>query len=880
MSHAITRDPHGTIADDTSGHAVRYAAVYLLDNPFCIDRTYDYYIPAASAGRVVRGGFVTVPFGQGNRRQLALVVAVSDHPTPAADPNKPLDPAKIKPIGSVCTERLFLTEEQLSLCFYLKEQTLCTVGEAVRTVVPAAALAKLTVLYGATPPAEGQEAALNRLTPEERAVYDHLAAHSPLSMEALKTRFGAATAKAALAKLTAKHLAAKDWKVNEPTPPTETHYALACDPLDAEAILRGDKGAVKLASDKHKAILSALLTHHREGITPLLSGKALMHQTGATRVQCRAMVIKGLVREEAAEALPDPLALFTSDTTIPPTAFVPTDEPPASDHPLSEEQAAAIATLESLVATEEAKAALLHGVTGSGKTRVMLEMIDRMLAAGKGVIVLLPEISLTPQMLSIFHRRYGERVAVIHSGLSAGERMASHTRIKRGDAPVVVGTRSAVFAPLPHLGMIVMDEEQEHTYKSDMNPKYHARDMARYRCAAANALLLLASATPSLESYQKAVDGKYTLIRLTKRFGGATLPTVTVADMRREPQSGNTAPLSTALTNELARVTEMGEQAVLFLNRRGYSSQVLCRSCGQAVLCPKCSVAMNYHVRRGTYEHGEMVCHWCGTRRPYPTTCPECGSAHLTRMGYGTQRIEQELEEVIPTATVMRMDADTTASKSAYHDLLGSFRRHEADVLLGTQMVTKGHDFPDVTLVGVLMADASLYLDDYRAAERTFSLLTQVIGRAGRGEKPGMAVIQTMNPDSDVIKLACAQDYDTFFAREIKLRRLLTFPPFCDIVLLTVTSTDEKELHKACLRLTEQVSALCESTFTDVPLVSFGPFEAPVYRVDNVYRMRIVIKCRLNRRARALFATLLTEFAPARTPNAPMLSVDFNPTNI
>ena len=323
-----------------------------------------------------------------------------------------------------------------------------------------------------------------------------------------------------------------------------------------------------------------------------------------------------------------------------------------------------------------------------------------------------------------------------------------------------------------------------------------------------------------------------------------------------------------------------GNQSILFLNRRGYSAQVVCRSCGKAVSCPKCSVAMNYHVRRGTYEHGQMVCHWCGTRRPYPDSCPDCGSAHLTRMGYGTQRIEQELEQLLPDAVVMRMDADTTATKSAYHDLLGSFRRHEADVLLGTQMVTKGHDFPDVTLVGVLMADASLYLDDYRAAERTFSLLTQVIGRAGRGDKPGTAVIQTMNPDSDVIKLACAQDYETFFAREIKLRRLLTFPPFCDIVLLTVTSTDEKELHKACLRLSEEITSLCEKEFTDVPLVSFGPFEAPVYRVDNVYRMRIVIKCRVNRRARALFARILTDFAPSHTPAAPILSVDFNPTSI
>ena len=866
-----------------------YAAVHLLDTPFCIDRTYDYYIPHAMADRAVRGAFVTVPFGRGNRRQIGVVISVGDAPTPSTHPDKPVDPTKIKPLGYVCTERLSLTEEQLSLCFFLKEQTLCTFGEAVRTVVPAAALAKMSLWYTVT--ADPKESRLADLTDAERAVYDHVASRGPLSMEALKTRFGASVAKAAADKLIAKKLMTRDQQIKEPTLPTETHYALACTVEDAEAILRGEKGAVKLTSDKHRAVLEALLCRTLNHKNPLMSGKVLTDITGAGRLQYRALVIKGLIREEAVEvcdasAAVDPFACPVddipvddiSDTDTVTTGRASTDT--AATPPLTDEQAAAIATLEDLVAAGEAKAALLHGVTGSGKTRVMLEMIDRMLHSGKGVIVLLPEISLTPQMLSIFHRRYGRQVAVIHSGLSAGERMASYTRIRRGEAPVVVGTRSAVFAPLPHLGMIVMDEEQEHTYKSDMSPKYHARDIARYRCAAAGALLLLASATPSPESYQKALEGKYTLIRLTKRAGAAALPTVTVVDMRREPINGHAAPLSAALADELSRTMAEGNQSILFLNRRGYSAQVVCRSCGKAVSCPKCSVAMNYHVRRGTYEHGQMVCHWCGTRRPYPDSCPDCGSAHLTRMGYGTQRIEQELEQLLPDAVVMRMDADTTATKSAYHDLLGSFRRHEADVLLGTQMVTKGHDFPDVTLVGVLMADASLYLDDYRAAERTFSLLTQVIGRAGRGDKPGTAVIQTMNPDSDVIKLACAQDYETFFAREIKLRRLLTFPPFCDIVLLTVTSTDEKELHKACLRLSEEITSLCEKEFTDVPLVSFGPFEAPVYRVDNVYRMRIVIKCRVNRRARALFARILTDFAPSHTPAAPILSVDFNPTSI
>jgi primosomal protein N' (replication factor Y) len=289
---------------------------------------------------------------------------------------------------------------------------------------------------------------------------------------------------------------------------------------------------------------------------------------------------------------------------------------------------------------------------------------------------------------------------------------------------------------------------------------------------------------------------------------------------------------------------------------------------------------MNYHVKRHSHE-GELVCHWCGLRKPVPTVCPDCGSVHLVRMGYGTQRVEEELKTAFPSARVLRMDADTTSTKAAYDRLLGGFRAHEADILLGTQMVTKGHDFPDVTLVGVLMADMSLYLDDYRAGERTFSMLTQVIGRAGRGDKPGLAVIQTMNPDSDVIRLACAQDYERFFQSEIRLRRLLQFPPFCDMVLLTLTSPDEKELQKACLRLSEELRRRNTGEYADVPIVAFGPFEAPVYRVDNVYRMRMVVKCRLNRRAREMFGQLLHFFASeGRGSNKPVLSIDFNPSSI
>ena len=662
-------------------------------------------------------------------------------------------------------------------------------------------------------------------------------------------------------RLCGKELIRRELTVRQPDVPVVRAYALNCAVEATEAILRGEKGYPRVTSESQKRVLKFLAEACRD-----VDGAEICRETGATSVHLKALMEKGLLTVTETEA-------YRTSAEAEGEGF-------RAMHNLSEEQADAVATLDALVATGEPKAALLHGVTGSGKTCVILETIDRVLDRGRGVIVLLPEIGLTPQMLRIFHTRYGRNVAVIHSGLSAGERLDSHLRILSGEASIVVGTRSAVFAPVPNLGLIVMDEEQEHTYKSDQDPKYHARDIARFRCASENALMLLASATPSLESYQKAMEGKYTLIAMKQRYGNARLPDVHIVDMRGEPGQGQMSPLGETLAKELARVHGEGNQSVLFLNRRGYSHQTVCRSCGHAVTCPRCSVAMNYHVKRFGGE-GELVCHWCGSRRAVPDTCPDCGSPHLVRMGFGTQRVEEDLHTVFPKARILRMDADTTTTKSAYNDLLGDFRNREADILLGTQMVTKGHDFPDVTLVGVLMADMSLYLDDYRAGEKTFSMLTQVIGRAGRGDKPGLAVIQTMNPDSEVIRLACTQDYETFFKNEIRIRRLLQFPPFCDMVLMTLTSPDEKELQKACLRLSEELRKQNGTEFADVPVVAFGPFEAPVYRVDNVYRMRMVIKCRLNRRARAMFGAILTAFtSDGRGSQKPILSIDFNPSSI
>ena len=841
-----------TYANQPSGARVAAlcVGVYLLDNPFCIDKAYTYILPPDIEGEVREGSFVMVPFGKSNRKQLALVVSVTS--------NIP-EGGHLKPVYVVCSSRLVLSPEQLALCYYIKDQTLCTMGDAVRAMMPSMAMAKLLPWY--TPVDAGVSP--TGLSHEDEGVYAYLCAKGRVSQPALQRKFGAEVLGESIQRLMKADLVRKVLDIDEPEIPTETYYSLALPFVEAEAIVQKAASApVKLRSPMQLAILSALMVKFP------MQEKEILDIEGVTRTHLNALLDKGLVKKEVVEKYP---------TT---SVCLGVGEGERRPYDLNQEQAQAVATLKALAGSGEAKAALLHGVTGSGKTCVMLSMIDEMLDAGKGVILLLPEIALTPHIQELFSLRYGSRVAVMHSALTPVERKDVYERIACGQARVVVGTRSAVFAPVQNLGMIIMDEEQEHTYKSDMNPKYHARDIARFRCAYHKALMLLASATPSLESYYKALEGKYTLIQMKHRYGHAVLPTVEMVDMRRE---ATTSPLSGRLSEALVETWQRGNQSVLFLNRRGYSTQVVCRSCGQAIQCPRCSVTLNFHTRGRDYDRGDLVCHLCGVHQPDPSTCPACGSPHLMRMGYGTQRLEEELAKLLPQAKMLRMDADTMSKKQAYDQLLTAFRQREADVLFGTQMVTKGHDFPHVTMVGVLLADASLYLDDYRAGERTFNILTQVIGRAGRGDIPGVAVIQSMNPDNDIIKLACAQDYETFYHREIKMRRLLVFPPFCDMVVMTLSCRDEKMLQRSSVALAQMWQEKCRGAYRDVPVESFGPFEAPVYRVDQMYRMRMVIKCRLNKRSRELFSEMLTAFPGGRGKGEggqPMLSIDFNPSYI
>lgn len=515
---------------------------------------------------------------------------------------------------------------------------------------------------------------------------------------------------------------------------------------------------------------------------------------------------------------------------------------------------------------------LLYGVTGSGKTQVYLKLIDEAVDLGKDVIVMVPEISLTPQALSIFHKRYGKKVAVFHSGLSLGERNDEYKRADCGEAKIVIGTRSAVFAPLHNLGLIVIDEEQEHTYKSERTPKYNAADAANFRCKYNKALLLLTSATPSVESYSAAVNGKYKLCELNERYGKSTLPQVITVDMKAEIKGGNKTPVSNTLKNLLEETLEKKKQAILLINRRGYNTFIACNDCGHVITCPNCSISLTYH----SYNNS-LMCHYCGYSKPLDNVCTECGSKNIRYSGYGTQRIEDEIERLFPQARIIRMDADTTSAKFSHQRIFDAFSNGDYDILIGTQMVAKGLDFPNVELVGVVNADNSLYDENYTANERSFDLITQVVGRSGRRNASGKAVIQTINPNNEIIEFASRQDYKAFYDSEINLRKLLTYPPFCDIYSVSFTSEDENKSALCAKEFFDIFVELNKTEYKNEKFIVLGPSPAKISKISNNYRHRLAIKCKNSKSVRRMLNDILQKIAKMKEYKEVTVGIDLNP---
>ena len=537
---------------------------------------------------------------------------------------------------------------------------------------------------------------------------------------------------------------------------------------------------------------------------------------------------------------------------------------------LTEEQQAAYDAL--LPGLEDAAphSALLYGVTGSGKTLVFLKLIEHCLQMGRRALVLVPEISLTPQMILRLKSQFGKRVAVQHSALNHTERLLQWQMIQDGGADIVVGTRSAIFSPLENIGLVIIDEEQEHTYRSESAPRYSAHEVARQRAAENGALLLLASATPSTESYYAAQHGRTQLVRLTKRYGGNPLPKVQIVDMRAELASGNPREISLAMEDAIRRNLEAGKQTILLLNRRGYQTVAQCEDCREVLKCQKCSVPMVYHK-----SAHKLLCHYCGSQLdPPPARCPACGGK-LQYRGFGTQKAEEELAKLFPEARILRMDQDTTAAKDAHEKLLAKFARHEYDIMVGTQMVAKGLDFEDVTLVGVLGIDSLLFAQGFRAYETVFSLVTQVVGRSGRAKDPGFAIIQTTDPDNPVLNLAAAQDYDAFFEQEIAYRKLGLYPPFCGLCVVGFAGPKESEVARASARFAALLGRQAAKQ-PDLPLRVLGPTPGSIEKINDSYRYKLTVKCRNDRRFRDLIRETLTLYEQEKLPGKATVVVDLH----
>ncbi len=588
-------------------------------------------------------------------------------------------------------------------------------------------------------------------------------------------------------------------------------------------------------------------------VAGVCSAGELRYFTGASMQSLRALEKQGFVSIYPVEAYRRPEVGAVA---------------PAEPISLSGEQQQAYDGLRRLMDTGRPEAALLFGVTGSGKTSVYLKLIYEVLSRGKGALVLVPEIALTPQYVRLFTAHFGDSVAVLHSSLSAGERLDEWKRIRAGAARVVIGTRSAVFAPVQELGLLVIDEEQEHTYKSENPPRYHARDIAKYRCVQKNALLLLGSATPSVESMYSAKQEKYHLFQLTHRFNDQTLPQVLIADLRQELKNGNGSSISRPLQQELEKNIAAGEQTILFINRRGASSQVVCGACGYTYTCPNCSVSMTSHS-----ANRRLMCHYCGHSIPAPDFCPECGG-ELKFIGVGTQKVEEELHVLFPETEILRMDTDTVSAAGSHEKILDRFRDEKVPILVGTQMVAKGLDFENVTLVGVISADQSLYASDFRAHERTFSLLTQVVGRSGRGQKSGRAVIQTFTPMNEVIQLAAAQDYIGFYEREIQLRAILCAPPVSDLFSVTVSGQGEAAVLHACVKLKDAFEHYLGS---EPGMRVLGPAPLPVYKVNGRYRYSVTISCTASKYVRDTVCHVLRQLAADKTCRGVTAYADMNP---
>ena len=802
--------------------------------PYSIDKPYSYLVPDALAAAAVPGVRVMVPFGRGNKESEGLILARVQEPKLPGS----------KAIRQILDPEPVLDKAGIDLALWMRGRYFCTVFEAVKTILPAGLWYGLREIWSlAMEPETARSAAVG--IPGAWQVLDLLEKQGgKADIRVLRDALGDGAEKPLKAMKKAEILTCETDAKRKIADKSHRMVELAVNTEDAYALTEPKRRSAPARYEVVNFLATA-------GRTPAAE---VSYYTGASARTLKTMEKAGLIAFSEEEELRVPSL---------------DDVEPGPEIVLNEEQQRAFEEILGRVQAAKPSVTLLHGVTGSGKTQVYLRLVQETLALGKTAMVLVPEIVLTPQMMRKFSSYFGSRVAMLHSSLKMTERYDQWKRIRRGEVDVVLGTRSALFAPLKNLGLIIMDEEQEGSYQSENVPRYDAREVAKYLCVREKAALVFGSATPTVETAWAVEQGSYQKALLRRRYNENALPEVLIADLRQEILNGNPGLISTPLRQELEKNLAAGEQSILFLNRRGSSRMLLCGECGYVPQCPRCSTAMTYHS-----ANGRLMCHYCGHSEPAADTCPECGG-WMKHVGAGTQKVEEELRELFPEAGILRMDADTTAG--GHEEILQTFERERVPILLGTQMVAKGLDFENVTLVGVLSADISLYVDNYRAAERTFSLLTQVVGRAGRGGKTGRAVIQTYTPGNDVIRCAARQDYDAFYESEIRMRRLRRYPPFADLFTVTVSGTEEGRVLRAAVSVREMLRQLCRrpELAAGEPEV-LGPAPAPVVKVNNRFRYRCTLVGKNDKATREMLAWLQKDFAKDSANRGMNLFVDHN----
>jgi len=793
--------------------------------PVPLDRPFTYSLPLTLRHRVKAGSRMIVPFG--TRKLTGVVLRIHDDPPagPLKDALRLIDPEPV------------LDDELIALGRWISGYYCAPLGEVLRSMLPLASDVRSGKVYALTD--AGRDASRQMsIDPQAEDTVNQVV--QMLAARALSAAY--IKKKIPLADRILKSLERKGWIAAE-------QIAQERDPLRAPAArlrieLSGSEPSGKLPKSERE--LLAYLSLH-PGSHNLADLEGLVHNASSAA--------RALARKSAVKLAAEPVAIRSAQIRAP--------------HDLNRAQRNAFDLIEAGIRAKKFCTFLLYGVTGSGKTEVYLNAIDAALAAGRGALMLVPEIALTPAVAGQFYGRFGDRVAILHSAFTDAERAEQWRRIRAGGARVVVGTRSGVFAPVKNLGLIVVDEEHDSSYKQEETPRYHGRDVAIVRAQAAGACVVLGSATPSLESRFNATSGKYTLLELPDRIAERPMPSVEVVDMRQEfLETRKHAIFSRALIAAIRERLGNNEQAMILLNRRGFSSFVACRSCGERIQCINCAVTLTYHRR-----DRRLLCHYCGYAEKVPSVCPKCASEHVHFLGSGSERVEDELHGEFPEAKIARLDRDTVTGKRQFEDILQNFRERNFDILVGTQMIAKGHDIPNVTLVGVVSADVGIGMPDFRAAERTFQILTQVAGRAGRGDLPGMVYMQTINPDHYAIRFAAQQDYNGFFEKELQFRRFMKYPPFAAMANLLVRAAKQEDALRMSTELGHHITPAPEN------MKIMGPAEAPVPRLKAEFRYQILIKSGSRKDLNALLRRSI-EFARAQKWNATALVIDVDPLTL